>query len=276
MHTQTARLALLSITLVVEAFGCAADAPQSADTGEPSEVATSAFEFRRRADRIANDVVLVHGAWADGSSWAGVITALQRKGFTVKAVQLRERSLEDDADVVRHAIESVPRPVVVAGHSYGGFVMSEATADVANAVALVFVAAFAPDAGETLGMLTAGYPTPAIANLQLDDRGDTIIEPEAFVAFFASDIPERDARWLAAAQKPTAYAILGAVAGEPGWRSIPSYYQVSLNDAVIAPALQQAFARRMGAETITLRASHVSLISRPLTIAALIARAAGD
>lgn len=224
--------------------------------------------------RLANDVVLVHGAWADGSCWSQVIELLQRDGFTVRAVQLREQSLADDAALVRHALESIPRPVIVAGHSYGGFVMSEASTGVENVVGLVFIAAFAPDQGESVGALTHPYPTPAIANLQLDDQGNTSIEPNAFVRHFASDLPKRDARVLAAVQHPTAYTILASEAGEPGWRSIPSYYQVSSEDEVIDPRLQRFFAKRMQARTIELRASHVSLISRPRPVADLIVRAA--
>jgi pimeloyl-ACP methyl ester carboxylesterase len=253
--------------LALGSMGCAADADAA---GAPSDSTTE--ELRSR--RLVNDVVLVHGAWADGSCWSGVIKSLQSDGFTVRAVQLREQSLEDDAALVRHAVGAIPRPVVVAGHSYGGFVMSEASAGTSNVTALVFVAAFAPDTGESIGQLTADYPTPAIANLQLDDQFNTIIEPSAFVRYFASDIPVRDARVLAAVQQPTAYGILGAQAGEPGWRTIRSYYQISLEDQVIDPTLQRFFADRMGAHTIELRASHVSLISRPQAIAGLIERAA--
>jgi pimeloyl-ACP methyl ester carboxylesterase len=225
--------------------------------------------------RLANDVILVHGAWADGSSWSDVIAPLQDAGFTVQAVQLPEQSLAADAALVRHAIEAVPRPVLVAGHSYGGFVMSEATAGVANVVGLVFIAAFAPDEGETIGALAAGYPpTPAIANLVIDDQGNAIIEPGAFVKYFASDLFEREAHVLAAVQKPTAASILGTPAGVPGWKTIPTFYQVSTNDQVIAPALLRFFAERMGAETIELDSSHVSLISHPTEVAAFIAHAA--
>lgn len=225
--------------------------------------------------RLANDVILVHGAWADGSSWSDVIAPLQDAGFTVQAVQLPEQSLVADAALVRHAIEAVPRPVIVAGHSYGGFVMSEATAGVANVVGLVFIAAFAPDEGETIGGLAAGYPpTPAIANLVIDDQGNAIIEPGAFVRYFASDVFAREAHVLAAVQKPTAASILGTPAGVPGWKTIPSFYQVSTNDEVIAPDLLRFFAERMGAETIELESSHVSLISHPTEVAAFIAHAA--
>ena len=226
-------------------------------------------------ERIANDVLLVHGAWADGSCWTEVAKELIQDGFHVRAVQLRQQSLVDDAALVRHAIDATPSPLIVAGHSYGGFVMSEATAGATNVPALVFVSAFAPDAGESIGMLAAQYPTtPAIENLVVDDEGNTIIEPEAFIRYFAADLPPTTARVLAAVQHPTALSILGATASEPGWRTIPSFYQVSANDQVIDPNLQRSFAARMHAETVELETSHVALISQPRPVAELIKRAA--
>ncbi len=227
-----------------------------------------------RSTRLANDVVLVHGAWADGSSWSEVIEHLQREGYSVVAVQLREQSLSDDAALVRHAIAQIPRPVVVAGHSYGGLVMSEATGGATNVVGLVFVAAFAPDLGESIGSVSAPYPpTPAIQHLVIDDQFNATIDPAAFVQYFASDVPTREARALAAVQHPIGLACFGVAAGVPGWKTIRSFYQVSANDQVIDPALQRFFAQRMGATTIELNSSHVSLVSRPHAIAELIERA---
>lgn len=270
------RTAAVANLLVSSALSCT---PGADETAAPSDVDTVIAPLEdggagEAPPRLASDVILVHGAWADGSSWSGVIPLLQDVGFTVQAVQLPAQSLAVDAVLVRHAIEVVPRPVVVVGHSYGGFVMSEATAGVANAIRLVFVAAFAPDEGESIGSLGARFPTtPAIANLAVDEQGNAIIEPNAFVKYFASDVPEREARVLAAVQKPTAVSILGTPAGVPGWKTIPSFYQVSLDDEVIAPDLLRFFADRMGAETIELASSHVSLISHPNEIADLIARA---
>jgi pimeloyl-ACP methyl ester carboxylesterase len=222
----------------------------------------------------ANDVLLVHGAWTDGSSWSGVIRRLHREGFEVTVVQLREQSLSDDVALVRHAIGQIGRPLVVVGHSYGGAVISGATVGLSHVVGLVFVAAFALDRGETMGGVSAGFPTPpAIAHLVADDQGDTIIESNAFVRFFAPDLPRSQARVLAAVQQPLAGAVLSEPAGEPGWRTIPSFYQVSTDDQVIDPDLERFFARRMGAYTVELESSHVSLISHPDAIAELIARA---
>ncbi len=261
MKTRTARAAVAALAAIV--------------ISRLGGMVATADDARRHQDRRAGDVVLVHGAWADGSSWAGVIEELQRDGFRVKAVQLHEQSLAEDAAIVRHAVAQSGRPTIVAGHSYGGMVMSEATAGASNVVALVFVAAFAPDLGETIGSLAGDYPpTPAIQNLVFDEQGNTTIEPGAFVAYFASDLPRHQARVLAAVQHATAATILGTPAGEPGWRTIPSFYQVSTEDQVIDPDLQRFFAERMGAETVELRASHVSMISRPRAIAQLISRAA--
>ena len=231
---------------------------------------------RERAPEGVQNVLLVHGAWADGSCWSSVIRELQRNGYTARAVQLREQSLADDAALVRHAIEQFEGPLVAVGHSYGGFVISEAATGAENVKALVYIAAFAPDQGETLAALTMGHGTPALANLIIDDLGEAIIEPEAFVQHFAQDLPVRDARVLAAVQKPTALGILEAVAGPPAWHALPSYFQISLDDHVIAPALQQMFAERMNAVTIELDASHASLLSRPRVVANLIARAASE
>jgi pimeloyl-ACP methyl ester carboxylesterase len=261
-----------SVALFFACFGCADAVPET--PAQESHVATNA-EAARHGRRLAQDVLLVHGAWADGSCWSSVIKALQGDGYEVKAVQLREQSLADDASIVREAIDALPRPVVVAGHSYGGFVMSEATAGASNVVGLVFVAAFAPDEGESVGELAAQYPpAPALQHLELDDQFNTTIEPDAFVRHFAPDIPVRDARVLAAVQHPTAYTILTTKAGTPGWKTIPSYYQVSKQDEVIDPGLQRMFAARMAAKTIELSASHVSLISRPQVVVDLIDRAA--
>ena len=260
------------LTLAALACSPTDGALDGSSTASPAHVSQS--QTALRPPRLADDILLVHGAWADGSCWSSVIEALQRDGYTVRALQLREQSLADDAALVRHAIDTLERPVVVVGHSYGGFVSSEASAGADNVVGLVFIAAFAPDQGESLAALTQPYPTPAIANLQIDDQGNTIIEPSAFVRHFASDLPAREARVLAAVQHPTARSILAAAAGEPGWRTIPSYFQVSTDDEVIAPQLQRFFAKRMQAQTIELRASHVSLISKPRQVANLIQRAA--
>lgn len=246
--------------------------------GEPQP---AALEIGARSENLrilppvgVDDVLLVHGAWADGSSWSAVIAELQRSGYKPRAVQLRLQSLTDDAEIVRHAIDQNEGPLVVVGHSYGGFVMSQAATGAENVAALVFVAAFAPDEGESLAALTTGHETPTLANLVVDDKGEAIIEPNAFVDYFAPDIPTREARVLAAVQAPTAFGILAETAGPPAWRAVPSYFHIALEDQVIAPLLQQMFAKRMDASTVEVNASHVSLISRARSVAAMVSRAA--
>lgn len=240
--------------------------------GDPA--APRAGAHPAKASGAAKDVVLVHGAFADGSSWSGVAKRLQRDGYTVRAVQLREQSLADDATLVRQAIGKIPRPVVVVGHSYGGIVISEATTGATNVVGLVYVAAFGLDQGESIQSVIAKYPpAPALKHLIVDDQGNAMIDPTDFVQHFASDVPRDEAKALEAAQHPISLSILGTPAGAPGWKTIPSFYQVSTNDEAIDPNLQRFFAKRMGAHTIEIAASHVSLVSKSGAVAELIERA---
>jgi pimeloyl-ACP methyl ester carboxylesterase len=256
---------------LVALAGNAAAADPKVESASPPAGARAA-----KASKAAKDVLLVHGAFADGSSWSGVARKLQHDGYTVRTVQLREQSLADDAALVRHAISGIPRPVVVVGHSYGGIVISEATPGAANVVGLVYVAAFGLDQGESIQSVIAGYPpAPALKHLIVDDQGNATLDPTDFVQHFASDVPRDEARALEAAQHPIAVSILGTPAGVPGWKAIPSFYQVSSNDEAIDPKLQRFFAKRMGAHTIELAASHVSLVSKSGAVAELIERAAG-
>ena len=248
----------------------------SAAAGEHQADAAPVAEVRpAKPGRAAKDVVLVHGAFADGSSWSRVASRLQHDGYTVRAVQLREQTLADDAALVRHAIGEIPRPVVVVGHSYGGIVISEATTGTANVVGLVYIAAFALDRGESIQGVIAGYPpAPALKHLIVDDQGNARLDPTDFVQHFAADVPRDEARALEVAQHPISVSILGTPAGAPGWKTIPSFYQVSTNDEAIDPNLQRFFSKRMGAQTIEIAASHVSLVSKSGAVAELIERAA--
>ncbi len=252
--------------LALGAPGCAATASE--------DDATSAVE-RRAEGALAQDVLLVHGAWADGSSWSDVIGRLQRDGYTVRAVQLPLQSLAGDAAIVRREIEQIGRPVVVAGHSYGGAVIGEAATGATNVVGLVYAAAFALDQGEALGGLVAGFPaTPILDALVFDSQGNATLAPEAFVELFAPDLPERQARVLAATQTPISGAIFGTPAGAPAWRGIPAWYQVSTEDQVVSPDLQRFVAARMNAHVTELPSSHASPLARPRAITALIETAA--
>jgi pimeloyl-ACP methyl ester carboxylesterase len=222
------------------------------------------------------NVLLVHGAWVDGSSWNQVTAILQRHGHNVVAVQLPLTSLADDVAWTRHVLaERLQGPTVLAGHSYGGAVISGAATGVESAIGLVFASAFAPDEGETLGGLNAQFPAPpGLAHAQPDSLGFVWFDPAAVPANFAQDLPVAEARVLAAAQKPIAASSFTDPAGSPAWRTLPSWFLVSTQDRMINPELERFMAARIGATTIEVRSSHASMASHPKEVAGLILAAA--
>jgi pimeloyl-ACP methyl ester carboxylesterase len=221
------------------------------------------------------NIVLVHGAWADGSSWAGVAQRLQAAGYHVTAPQLPETSLADDVARVRHVLKRQDGPTVVAGHSYGGQVITALGADAPNAVGLVYIAAFGLDQGESIGqLLTQGPPTPALAHLDIDDLGFAWLPEDDFVAHFAGDIDPATAHVMHAVQQPLAASTLGDVMGVPAWKSLPTWYLVAANDEAIPPDAERQFAARMGATTVEVASGHVAMVSHPDDVAALIITAA--
>jgi pimeloyl-ACP methyl ester carboxylesterase len=241
-------------------LGSAAQAaPAGADSGHPKA-----------------NVLLVHGAWVDGSSWSRVIAILQRRGHTVVAVQLPLTSLADDVAWTRHVLaERLQGPTVLAGHSYGGAVISGAATGVGNVIGLVFASAFAPDQGETLGELGSRFPAPpGLAHTQPDSLGFLWFDPAAVPDNFAQDIPVPEARVLAAAQKPIAARCFTDPAGPPAWKILPSWFLVSTQDRMINPDLERFMAARIGATTVEVRSSHASPASHPHQVARLILAAA--
>ena len=217
------------------------------------------------------NVVLVHGAWADGSSWAKVISLLQRKGFYVTAVQLPLTSLEDDIQVTRNALELQNGPTVLVGHSYGGMVISGAAANRTDVSALVYIAAFAPEQGESLETLGKGGPTPpGAAQVHPDGYGLLWIDRKAFAEVFAGDVDPVEANLLAAVQKPLSLAANAGKSGLPAWKQIPSWYMVSANDQMIPPQAEEFMARRMGATVRTITSSHAAMVSHPEDVTDLI------
>jgi pimeloyl-ACP methyl ester carboxylesterase len=222
------------------------------------------------------NIVLVHGAWADGSCWSGVIERLQAEGYTVTAPQLGLTSLGDDVARVRRVLRRQDGPTVVAGHSYGGQIMTALGTDAPNAVALAYVAAFGLDEGESIGdLLAAGPPPPALAHLDIDDEAYAWLPEDDFVGHFAAQVDRAQARVMYAVQQPLHTSALGEKMGVPAWRSLPSWYLVATEDEAIPPDAERQFAARMGATTVEVASDHVAMTSHPDDAAALIKAAAG-
>jgi pimeloyl-ACP methyl ester carboxylesterase len=221
-------------------------------------------------------VILVHGAWADGSSWAKVVPLLTAKGLHVTAVQLPLTSLADDAATVKRAIALETGPVVLVGHSYGGAVITEAGND-PKVSALVYVAAFAPDAGQSAGSLNASVPpAPLGAEVRPDSQGFLKLTEAGVDNDFAQDLSPAEKLELYAAQAPTNVNSLGGAISTPAWRSKPSWYIVAAEDRAIPPALEAAMAKTIGATTTTVQGSHLIMMSKASEVAAVIEEAAAQ
>jgi len=215
-------------------------------------------------------VVIVHGAFADGSDWAKVIPLLQAKGVDVVAVQNPLSSLKDDVDAAKRAIDAQPGKVVLVGHSWGGTVITEAGAN-EKVSSLVYVAAFAPDAGQSVGDLGQGYPKPAgLAHLQADASGWLRLTQEGMTKHFAQDLPAKQTAVMTATQGPIFGEAFGQKVSTAAWKAKPSWYVVTNADHMIPPAQQRDMAQRIGAKVTTLEASHVPQQSQPAKVAAVI------
>jgi pimeloyl-ACP methyl ester carboxylesterase len=222
----------------------------------------------------AKNVILVHGAWADGSSWSKIILLLTARGFHVTAVQLPLTSLADDAATVKRALALESGPVVLVGHSYGGSVITEAGND-PKVSALVYVAAFAPDAGQSAGSLSASAPAPPLgAEVRPDSEGFLKLTETGVSEDFAQDVSPAEKLELYAAQAPTNVKSLGGSISTPAWRSKPSWYIVAAEDRAIPPTLEAAMAKTIGAKTTTVQGSHLIMLSKASAVAAVIEDAA--
>lgn len=215
-------------------------------------------------------LVLVHGAFADGSSWSRVIPPLEAAGYTTIAVQNPMNSFADDVATTRRVIEAQKGPVVVVGHSYGGAVMTRAAAGAANVKALVYVAAFAPDDQEVVGALLAKFPSALGTALVPDAAGFVYVDRARFGEIFAGDLPEKEQLVLAVTQTPISGATFEQKHGAPAWKEAPSWYLVATKDQVINPELQRFFARRMKAQVREVETSHVPFLSRPEVVVEVI------
>jgi pimeloyl-ACP methyl ester carboxylesterase len=225
-------------------------------------------------------VVLVHGAFADAGSWAGVIKALQAAGVKVQAPANPLRSVSGDAAYIASVVSQIPGPVLLAGHSYGGAVISAASPQAQNVVGLIYVAAFIPDEGETLQGLaeqaTDSLLGPALRPAQCpmgdgEEPGvELYVDPAQFPEIFAADLPAEQAAVLAASQRPVSAASFGEPIGPVGWKDLPSWAAISASDLAIGPAGERLMAERSGAEIVEIDGSHLFMISQSQAVADLI------
>src|SRR6059036_4193416 len=244
---------------------------------------------RNIANMVKPSIVLVHGAWADGSSWSRVVGLLQVQGYTVYVPPNPLRGLASDSAYIASFLQSITGPIILVGHSYGGAVITNAATGNPNVKALVYVDAFAPDEGESLASLSsvppppgqspsclAGDPTKVLNFVPLTGGDvDLYVKPSLFPSCFANDLPPNEGAVLASTQRPFALSALPQPSGVPAWRSIPSFYLVGTIDNVIPPFAQLFMAQRANATIVQVRASHLVMISHPNAVVDLINQAAG-
>jgi len=221
------------------------------------------------------NIVLVHGAWADGSSWSAVIQRLQKDGYNVTAPQFPLTTMDANLARLRQVLVVQNGPTIVVGHSFGGQIITALGTDAPNVVGLVYIAGFGLDQGETIGgLLSQGPPTPALAHLRIDAQGFAWIPQDDFMNHFAADVNRAQANVMYAVQQPLPVGTLSEQMGVPAWKSLPSWYMVATNDEVIPPAAERLFAQRMHATTVEVVSSHVPMVSHPNEVVRLIKDAA--
>jgi pimeloyl-ACP methyl ester carboxylesterase len=224
----------------------------------------------------ATNVVLVHGGFVDGSGWHAVYKILKKDGFNVSIVQNPTLTLEGDAAATRQIIDAQDGPVILVGHSYGGAVITEAGTDL-NVAALVYIAAFAPDKGESVNTLIAnpppGAPVPPILPPQ---DGFLFLDRDKFAASFAADVSADEAQFMADSQVPWGVGALSGAVSEPAWRVKPSWYLVATDDRMIPPPAQRAMSERAGSTVVEVAGSHAIYVSQPQAVADLIKQAASE
>jgi pimeloyl-ACP methyl ester carboxylesterase len=225
--------------------------------------------------RPRTNIILVHGAWAEGSSWSSVIERLDADGYRVTAPQFPLTSLADDVARLRHVLALQEGPTVIAGHSYGGQVMTALGNDASKVVGLVYIAAFGLDEGESLGgLLSQGPPTPALAHQFVDEQGFVWLTEDDFVNHFAGDLDPVKAKVLYAVQQPLAASAFDDVMTVPAWKLVPSWYLVAQDDQALPPDAQRMFANRMGATTVEVPSGHLAMVSHSAEVVKLTETAA--
>ncbi|HEY3256951.1 MAG TPA: alpha/beta hydrolase [Polyangiaceae bacterium] len=240
--------------------------------------ASHAIKLKQAKDKDmqkAKNVVLLHGAWADGSTWWKVVPKLEASGLQVTAVQMPLTSIADDVAAVSRALALLDGPTLLVAHSYGGAVMTQAGSD-PKVVGLVYAASFAPDAGESAGSLLAGFPpSPLSSEFRADSQGFVSLTRKGVFESFAQDLTDAEKAVVYVAQHPTHGLSLGGNVTTPAWKTKPSSYLIAANDRAIPPDLQRAMADKIKAKTSSIASSHVLMLSHPDTVSALILEAAG-
>ena len=226
------------------------------------------------SDGSAGTVVLVHGGFVDGSGWQGVYQRLTNDGYTVSVVQNPTLSLAGDVDATRRVIDAQTEPVVLVGHSYGGAVITEAGSD-PNVKALVYIAAFMPDAGESVQTLIADLPTETGPPILPPQDGYLFLDKAKFPASFAADVEAERAAFMADSQVPWGVEALSGTISEPAWKTKPSWYLIATDDKMIPPAAQRFMSKRAGSTVVEAAGSHAIYVSQPNAVAAIIEKAAG-
>jgi pimeloyl-ACP methyl ester carboxylesterase len=223
------------------------------------------------------NIVLLHGAWGDASSWSHVIERLQKAGYNVTSTQLVFASMDEDVARTRAVLATQAGPTLLVGHSFAGAVMTQLGTNAPNVVGLLYESAFAPDQGETMKALVSGDPQPASsASIRPDKQGMLWLDAAGFIKYFAPDVNPIEARVMQAVQTPIAASELFSEEkfGPPAWRTLPSWYLITENDQMLPPRAQHFFAKRMGATVTSIAASHVSMVSHPDLVANFIMKAA--
>ncbi|HEV7993982.1 MAG TPA: alpha/beta hydrolase [Gemmatimonadaceae bacterium] len=266
------RAALLTLVALGAALGCDRDVSDA-----PFSITRVTDAFARNASPRGTKpiVVLVHGAFADATTFQELISLLQERHYPTVAVQNTLTSLDADIVTTKRLIDAQTGPVIVLGHSYGGAVITGAAAGNPNVKALVYVAAFAPDANEPVGGLQGNYPPTLLASALVPDAaGFLYVDTTKFREVFAQDVAPRLTRIVAATQKPIIASVFGASTPQVAWRSIPAWYMVATEDHAINPALERFYAKRMNAHTTEVKSSHVMYISHPADVMRVIEEAA--
>ncbi|MDN3582632.1 alpha/beta hydrolase [Mucilaginibacter flavus] len=218
-------------------------------------------------------IIFVHGIWADGSGWSDELTALQAKGYPVVSVQNPLTSLTDDVAATKRAIDMAPGKVILVGHSWGGFVITQAGND-PKVTGLVYIAAFAPNAGETVATLSANGPATEISKNFINTNGFIYLSKEGVKTDFAQDLNAKQQELVYATQVPASQTVFGEASGEPAWKVKPNWFIVTKNDRALSPALQRFMAKRINAKTTEIESSHVVLLSHPKEVLQVIEAAA--